>query len=175
MLSFEQRERIRVGIPATFTVDGANFTASKFYANQYVREVYPAITLDYSVLDSQWKGPLNGLIAASATTMDVIYDQGYDVVDVLTIDVYTADGQVQGKNSIRVVDYIVEEVYKWFQIDFDEPDICVVGLSPIRSMDEDQGSYFRRRRNFDVMLRHVVKKTKVVERIKEVDYSVEVS
>jgi len=173
MLSLEQRKTVLQEIPNSFVVDNVQFTVSKFYANQFTRAQFPSIVLDYQISEDKEKGPLNYKV--STTKLDannLSYVHGIETVDVLTINVYTADGKTQNVNSIRVVDSITREVRKFFLHTFDHPDIVVRDMSSVSALDENEGSFWVRRRVFDVFLAHIDTTSSTVARIKDVNYSV---
>jgi len=173
MLSLEQRKTVLQAIPNSFVVDGVQFTVSKFYANQFTRAQFPSIVLDYRLLESNPKGPLNFKIDIDRIdSKNLSYKYGQETLDVLTINIYTADGKTQGVNSIRVADTIAREVKKFFLFTFDQPDMVVRDVSATSSLDENEGAFWVRRRVFDVFIAHVDAVSSTVARLEDVNYSV---
>lgn len=180
MLDANQKKRIFQGIPESFTINNTNFNASKFYANQFVQKVYPSIILSYDITNTRWTGPLTilqnvDIVTTSEDGSDDSLEYSYesDLADVLTVNIYTADGKMKGMNSVFTVEQITREIRKYFEFLFNESDMTVVEMSDIRSMDSNQGSYYERRRMFDIYLRHGMTATYTVPRIKEVKRDIE--
>lgn len=249
MIPYDTKKLIYNNIPIQYQVKGETVQVAKRYANQFVAEIFPTVTIDYGPQSNLVFDYLNmyrcvtqkstdkhryrdgitkytfditpvdliylvtGIVGGEAYTFltteyqlvsnqieflgpnypdvdsDFYATYHHQVVrqflggvyyDTLTIDSWGEDMRSNGTfiNGIVLVDKIIKDLWELFYLnEMSEnwtvvPGVLVSNLSSIRNLDETTGTEFRRRRQFDCWVRHVIEQEVDVESIETVNWEI---